>query len=161
MKDCFAIVTALALCTCTLGCSGGSDEFDTVSVSGKVYVDGAVHSSGSLQLYPISGPDEVKPSVAGVIGSDGSFTLTTYSEGDGAPPGEYSASLAAGGGGGVDPSAMMSSMSGAPQVDSVTITIPEDGSDSLDINFVSSAGGAGGAGDGTGGGDTNTLLGSP
>jgi hypothetical protein len=117
------------------GCGAGSDELDTVSVTGTVYVDDEPHGPASIILYPNEGG---RPTVTGVVAEDGSYTLTTYDEGDGAPPGDYTAQLSgAGSGDPADPDAMMSMMGTGPRVEPVTVTIPEGGSENVEIRLKS------------------------
>lgn len=122
------------------GCGGGgANEFDTVNVSGTVYLDDQPHGPATLTLFP---SEPMHPSVSGDVAADGTFTLTTYDIGDGAPPGDYAVELsgaAATGDASTDPAAMMAAMSGGGSAESVSITIPEGGSDNLEIRFQSSA----------------------
>jgi hypothetical protein len=57
-------------------------------VKGKVLYEGNPAAGASVVFEPVDGSgDTAKPS--GLVGPDGSFTLTTYPHGDGAPAGEY------------------------------------------------------------------------
>ncbi|MCB9952567.1 MAG: hypothetical protein H6824_16460 [Planctomycetaceae bacterium] len=151
---------ALILCGCACGlmvtlagCMGGNEQVSTVKVTGKVYLDDELQTSGRLTLDPVdtSEMELAPPSVGGTIGSDGTYTLTTYKPGDGAAPGDYNVTL-----GGAfksddtaNPEAMMAMMSGGGGgTNTLTVTIPADGSDSLDFKFVTQKGGAAPAGGG-------------
>lgn len=121
-----------------VGCGGGNDgRVDVVSASGKVLVDDQPAGAGTLTLNP-TGEGDARPVVGGVVNDDGSFSLTTYDPGDGAAPGDYSATYTKGGGGAgsTDPSEMMSMMSG-PSTTEITVSIPSEGSTSLELKFAS------------------------
>jgi len=66
----------------------------TTPVSGKVTYKGTPLTKGMITFTPIDKGSETKdmakrPASSG-IAEDGSFTLGTYAEGDGAVPGDYS-----------------------------------------------------------------------
>jgi len=61
-----------------VGC-GGVDRLETVPKTGTVTLDGVALQSGSVIFYPERGP-----AAKGVIQPDGTFSLMTYEEGDGA-----------------------------------------------------------------------------
>jgi hypothetical protein len=65
------------------GCGDGRPE--RVRVSGKVLIDNQPVTSGSVQFLPRHGG---RPS-SGKIQTDGSFSLFTFEERDGCPPGTY------------------------------------------------------------------------
>jgi hypothetical protein len=65
-----------------IGCGDGRPA--RVMVSGKVTIDGAPVTRGSIKLVPEAG----RPSF-GNIGPDGRFTLTCYDGADGAIPGKH------------------------------------------------------------------------
>jgi hypothetical protein len=72
--------------TGTLGC-GGVVPSSTHTVKGKVVLgDGKPLTSGQIHFAPMHQPG--RPA-AGNIGPDGTFTLTTSVEGDGAEANEY------------------------------------------------------------------------
>ena len=59
-------------------------------VTGKVTgADGKPLEHATVVFHPVGAadPDAIKP--RGKVGPDGTFTLTTHTAGDGAPPGEY------------------------------------------------------------------------
>lgn len=74
-----------------VGCVGGSGDLSTGSVSGKVTRNGQPVSSGSVMFSPVSSADKKQPGKpgAGDVGTDGSYTLTTYRQGDGAVIGKH------------------------------------------------------------------------
>ena len=74
-----AVAMAWAVCS---GCGGDSGALPTVRVSGTLAVEGKPVSSGTLHFHPEKGP-----AATGIV-KDGKFTLTTYSDGDGAIAGK-------------------------------------------------------------------------
>jgi hypothetical protein len=75
---------AAALLSSLLGCSGPPAK--TVAVSGKVVdASGAPVKGASISLTPTGKGF----AATGNTGDDGSFTLSTFEENDGAPIGEY------------------------------------------------------------------------
>lgn len=75
----FALFLALAA-----GCGSGN----TSPVRGKVvFKDGTPLTSGQVVFKPVD--EKVQVSARGDIEKDGSFTLGTYKDGDGAVPGKY------------------------------------------------------------------------
>lgn len=56
-------------------------------VTGRVLVDGAPAEGASVVFHPLDPKQDVKP--RGAVGADGTFKLTTYLPGDGAPSGDY------------------------------------------------------------------------
>ncbi|MBX7165964.1 MAG: hypothetical protein K1X74_06410 [Pirellulales bacterium] len=76
------------------GCSRSAPQLPVVQVSGKVSVDGEKPEGAQVTLHPLSGPAadaQVRP--LGKVNSDGTFRLTTYKSGDGAPSGEYAVTV--------------------------------------------------------------------
>ncbi|AGA30673.1 hypothetical protein [Singulisphaera acidiphila] len=79
----FVLVSALVLVTIS-GCGGrDKDELPAVAAAGKVTYKGSPVSKGTMYFLP----DKGRPST-GII-KDGSFTLTTYTDGDGAVAGKH------------------------------------------------------------------------
>jgi hypothetical protein len=72
------------------GCDDG--RIARVPVSGKVLIDGRPATIGSVRFYPQSG--QGRPS-SGTIQPDGSFSLFTFEENDGIPPGVYDVTVSA------------------------------------------------------------------
>jgi hypothetical protein len=81
------VVGLVAICTAA-GCGG---KGATQPVTGKVTFNGKPVTGGSLTFSAIAGEGvkESNPSATAEIQSDGSFTLTTRKEGDGAVVGRY------------------------------------------------------------------------
>jgi len=57
------------------------------AVTGKVLVEGTPAEGANVVFHPLDPKQEVKP--RGAVGADGTFKLTTYLPGDGAPSGDY------------------------------------------------------------------------
>ncbi|MCC9606970.1 hypothetical protein LOC68_15190 [Blastopirellula sp. JC732] len=77
------------------GCSHQEHAYyakPTTKVLGKVTVDGAAPGSPIvIKCHPADGIDPEHPSVTQALtGPDGAFQLSTYQDGDGVPPGDYS-----------------------------------------------------------------------
>jgi hypothetical protein len=84
----------MAISLATTGC-GGDGRVDVNPVAGKVTVKGQPAVGAQLIFYA---QDEALkepgiPVPEGTVGEDGSFRLTTYEEGDGAPAGQYKVSV--------------------------------------------------------------------
>lgn len=81
----FSLAVLAGLC----GCGGGSDSPQVVKVfpvKGKVELaDGKPLNGGHIYFVPKGG----LTTSDGVIGADGTFSLSTGASGEGAPPGEY------------------------------------------------------------------------
>ena len=98
---CLHLLAVVALCTTVLGCSGESDEerlnrlvpnaLDTTEVRGKVTVDGAPKKDLWVTLHPKDTSITMRP--RGQTDAKGNFRITTYTGGDGAPPGEYNITI--------------------------------------------------------------------
>ena len=73
------------------GCGGSSNTKPTAAVSGTVKYEGNPVSGGVLIFSPIGDSKNNQPGKAGeaVINPDGSFTVTTYKDGDGAVIGKH------------------------------------------------------------------------
>ncbi len=62
-------------------------------VRGKVLVDGKPAVGALVQFHSVEDDPANPLRPQGIVGDDGSFWLTTYSNADGAPPGHYSVSI--------------------------------------------------------------------
>jgi hypothetical protein len=77
-----AVAAAVLLASC------GSDGPKLYPVSGKVlFLDKP--AEGAQVVFHLVGGDTNAPKPAGTAGPDGTFTLSTFPHGDGAPAGEY------------------------------------------------------------------------
>jgi hypothetical protein len=73
-------------------CSGGN-RLPVYPVRGQVFYDGKPAARALVIFHPLAdGPvKELRP--AGHVAADGTFALTTYAEGDGAPAGDYAVTV--------------------------------------------------------------------
>lgn len=141
----------------SIGCGASSDSnLDLVSVKGTLYLDGQTHGPAQLILTPVQvDENDKRPPVGGDVAADGSFTLTTYETGDGAPPGEYEVTIGGGSDiGSTDPAAMMASVAGTSTQKTI-VEIPAGGSESLEIKLTSAE-----KKKGTSAADKSNLLGN-
>jgi hypothetical protein len=74
-------------------CGKDDGRKPTFPVTGKVFFEKKPTEHATIIFHPIgeSGSNVVKP--RGKVGSDGSFTLTTYDGNDGAPAGDYAVTV--------------------------------------------------------------------
>jgi hypothetical protein len=80
----------LPLLIVVLACNacGRGDRKAVVPVEGQVLFENKPAQYALVVFHPVGGaPGAPRPT--GRVGADGTFTLTTYDAGDGAPPGEY------------------------------------------------------------------------
>ena len=82
------VVAALVLLPFS-GCGG--PETPVYPVTGKVTYNGKPLPTGSVTYIPIA----AGPSATGRIREDGTYTLTTFTEGDGAVPGDHQVLISA------------------------------------------------------------------
>lgn len=71
------------------GCGDSGNRVDVHPVSGKVLHRGGPATGAKVVLYATERPDSTTPFPSAVVQPDGSFTLTSYTVGDGAPAGKY------------------------------------------------------------------------
>jgi hypothetical protein len=86
---CLALVATAALAF-VFGCGGDPNKPKLGRVSGKVTYNGKPVTEGVVSFVPDSGPgSQTGQSATGEIGPDGSYTLTTFENNDGAVLGEH------------------------------------------------------------------------
>lgn len=76
-------MSGLLICTCLVGCGGGH-ELPTAPVRVVVTLDGKPVTKGGVQFYPTHGRH-----AKGSLAEDGTATLGTYKDGDGATIGQH------------------------------------------------------------------------
>lgn len=85
----------VTLMAATIGCSGGDGRVPVYSAEGKISVAGEVPDGALIVLYPAAAKagaeQELRPSAK--VKPDGTFSLTTYDANDGAPAGDYVATI--------------------------------------------------------------------
>jgi hypothetical protein len=81
----------------SVGCGGGTEEgrLDVYPASGKVIIQGQPASGVLVVLHPAEGSLAAQKGVqpSGTTKEDGTFQLSSYEQDDGAPPGEYTATV--------------------------------------------------------------------
>lgn len=86
------ILALAGLLTC-LGC-GESWQAETYPAQGQISVNGVPPTGAVVELYAADTPVDVQNSRPwAIVQEDGSYTLTTYEPGDGAPAGRYAVVL--------------------------------------------------------------------
>src|SRR5687768_12592962 len=85
------VITILSLTT--IGCGGGESRVAVVPVSGKVTFQGTAPAGAQVVLHPVTRSEETSVAPSGTVREDGSFQISAYDQGDGAPPGEYVATV--------------------------------------------------------------------
>lgn len=88
-----ALIGILAL---SLGSCSGKRDYgkETFPVTGQVYVDGQPALRLSVTLHDVKGFDPQVPAIPkAVTKEDGTFAVSTFEAGDGAPAGEYVATF--------------------------------------------------------------------
>ena len=83
------LFTALAALACTLLASCGSGRVKLYPVRGQVFFQGNPAEGALVVFQPADAADPNAPKPSGTASPDGSFTLSTYPHGEGAPAGEY------------------------------------------------------------------------
>jgi hypothetical protein len=79
----------------TVGCRKSDQAREpVVPVDGAVTFDGKPLPGAMIVLHPKNGGSASAPTPRAQVEKDGSFRFTTYDGGDGAPPGEYVATIA-------------------------------------------------------------------
>jgi hypothetical protein len=81
-------VAAASLCSCQPG-----DRKPVVPVTGAVFFMGQPAEGVRVAFHPSRDPSDRGLRPQGIVAADGSFRLTTYALGDGAPPGDYVVTL--------------------------------------------------------------------
>jgi hypothetical protein len=77
----------------SVGCGDSEVRVPVFPVTGKVTYQGQTPVGAQIVLHPVkyTGPDSVTP--IGTVLEDGSFKVTAYDPGDGAPQGDYVATV--------------------------------------------------------------------
>lgn len=88
------LLTSSAMLVAIVGCGKSDPARVAVSpVSGKVAYEGAAPIGAQVILHPTASTNPDNISSAGTVKEDGTFNITTYAANDGAPPGEYTATV--------------------------------------------------------------------
>lgn len=85
---------AVAVCMLCSGCGGDDWQASTYPASGQISINGQPPAGAVVELHAVGEvPDARNSRPWAVVQDDGSFTLTTYEAGDGAPVGEYAVTV--------------------------------------------------------------------
>ena len=128
----FLLWTVMLPALTASGCSDGRAQVHPVS--GKVTFLGQPPSGAQIVLHAVgrSAPSDITP--VGVVQEDGSFTVTACEPGDGAPAGDYVATIqwfkivSDGGGGGRGPNVLPPKYA-SPQTTPIRISVKEGGTE--------------------------------
>ena len=85
----FAVLPLLSVLS---GC-GGETRVPVFPVSGKVTFEGTSPVGAQVVLHAVNNSEASDVAPTGVVQNDGSFTITAYDPGDGAPQGQYVATI--------------------------------------------------------------------
>ena len=128
------VCAVVCVCLCFAGCSDGPRQPEnqkvTIKTQGVITIDGEPGAYVQIKFHPKGGGDESNRSFSrAVTDENGKFTVTTYLDGDGLPPGEYNLTfeqyertLAMGDGGRPD---LLQGLYANPKKSQHTVTIPE------------------------------------
>ncbi len=87
------LLSIVLLCTAT-GCGKSGWQASTYPVSGVIKINGESPEKAVLIFHSTAGPVDRRHSEPwAIVESDGSFEISTYKDGDGAPKGEYAVTL--------------------------------------------------------------------
>ncbi|TWT51805.1 hypothetical protein KOR42_32780 [Thalassoglobus neptunius] len=80
--------------TLVVGCGKADWQADTYPARGTLTINGENPVGALVELHPTGEATDVRNSLPwGLVEEDGTFTLSTYEMGDGAPPGQYSVTI--------------------------------------------------------------------
>ena len=86
----WVVLGTLVLCGLTACSQKDPNRKPTSPVTGTVYVDGQPAAGVQIMLTDTGGMDTAKPTVSSTVTKEGgTFSISTYDEADGVPPGEY------------------------------------------------------------------------
>jgi hypothetical protein len=88
----FLILVAATVLSAT-GCGESEKRVPVFPVSGKVTYLGQVPVGAQVVLYPVNNPGASGVAPIGIVLDDGSFKVTAYDPEDGAPQGDYVATV--------------------------------------------------------------------
>lgn len=89
--DRLSLIMCLPVAAALIGC--GESRVEVSPVTGKVTYQGQSPVGALIVLHPVSPADGASVAPTGAVKKDGTFAITAYEKGDGAPPGEYVATI--------------------------------------------------------------------
>jgi len=112
---------------CCASCAKKDSRVPVYPVRGQVLVGDRPAAKAFVVLHPADGDDPQALRPYGHAVEDGSFKLTTYEPGDGAPAGEYRVTVVwLAPGGGEDPPDLLKGRYRDPAASPLRVTIPKD-----------------------------------
>jgi hypothetical protein len=87
-----SVAILLGLIAVLTGCNSET-KISVVPVSGKVTFQGQPASGAQVVLHPVGAKEDKKFAATGKVKDDGTFKIGVYADDDGAPPGEYVATV--------------------------------------------------------------------
>jgi hypothetical protein len=88
-----SFVLLAALAPAFAGCGHSEPRVPVVAVSGKVSFQGQAPAGAQIVLHPVAPQADSNVAPSGTVKDDGTFQISAYDQGDGAPPGEYVATI--------------------------------------------------------------------
>lgn len=89
---CGLSVLVLSVLFMISGC-GGDGRPPTYPTKGKILIKGKGYSDVVVLFHPVGGKKDDVPLPRGATSEDGTFEITTFKKGDGAPAGEYNVTI--------------------------------------------------------------------
>ena len=87
------VATLLMMLAVVSGCSSEPPRVPVFPVTGKVTFKGKPADGAQVVLFPVNTENTAELAPSGKVGKDGTFSLTAYEPGDGAPEGDYVATI--------------------------------------------------------------------
>lgn len=85
---------AIAVFTAAAGCGRDDWQAKTYPASGRITVNGQSPEGAVVTLHPVGeAVDQRGSNPWGIVGADGTFSLSTYERDDGAPAGQYAVTV--------------------------------------------------------------------
>lgn len=89
-----ALLLGTASAFTSAGCGGEDWQAETYPARGRITINGESPAGAVIELHSIGEQPDVRNSRPwAVVQGDGSYALSTYEQGDGAPPGEYAVAV--------------------------------------------------------------------
>lgn len=86
-------LVGIAVALTSAGCGYSDNRVPVVTVSGKISYQDQAPAGAQVVLHPVSKSGESDVAPSGTVQDDGSFQISAYHPGDGAPPGDYVATV--------------------------------------------------------------------
>lgn len=122
------LFAGLAAALSLIGCGSSEPRVPVVSVTGKISFQGQVPAGAQVVLHPVATAAESNVVPSATVKEDGTFAISAYDQGDGAPPGEYVATVewfrlvATEGGGGRGPNVLPAAYA-SPATSPIRVTV--------------------------------------